>query len=260
MSPRPRKPVLCQGLETSFQVSAHLRCRLSQGLGWASQPEFNSKHSQGFFFRSVYKTTFIWMWHLPAKERIPRATSIPCQAENWRGSLWVFLQTLWLWLQTIPLPALQNIINLGFRVKGWGWGIVSVFITSRNVQSDNHHTRRSKARGGVICRQLCCDSEHISGELTPRWVAGGNSSPTDDWVWAHVGWCSEGKFSVPSFLGSPLRLAIKAWDVLELVFDWCGGKHVSLQEYWPGASEVLWITTLGLCHWFAFWLGLRPKL
>lgn len=174
MSPRPRKPVLCQGLETSFQVSSHLRGRLSPCLGWASQPEFNSKHFQ-VFFRSMYKTTFIRIRHLPAKEQIPSTTGTSCQAKNQRGSIWGFLQTPWLRLQTVPLLALGNIINPWLKVKGWGWGIVNVFITSWNVQSDNRHARRSKARGGVICCQLCCDSEHIYGELTPRWVAVGDS-------------------------------------------------------------------------------------
>lgn len=143
---------------------------------------------------------------MPPREALCRVFSKQ-QGSGSRGDpclLWRTLSTSW------------------FRVKGWGWGIVSVFITSGNIQSDNHHARRSKAKGGVIYRWLCCDSKHVSGGLTPRCAGVGKSSPvTAVWVWTQVGLHSEATVSESL---SPLwgRLTMphsKAKCALELVFN-----------------------------------------
>ena len=63
-------------------------------------------------------------------EKLYVGFSSKCQGSDCRRypcSFWRTLSTSW------------------FGVKGWGWGIVSVFITRGNVWSDHHHACRSKA-------------------------------------------------------------------------------------------------------------------
>ena len=85
-----------------------------------------------------------------------------------------------------------------FGVKGWGWGIVSVFITRGNVWSDNHHARRSKAERGVICRRLL-QAHFWWADPEVSWGGKEFSSRMALPAWAHVGLHSKSKILVSSF-------------------------------------------------------------
>lgn len=234
--------------------------RLSRGSGWARLPEFNSKHSRGWF-RPPCKTTFSWLWHLPAKDQIPGTTGTSPHAKTQRGCAEGVPQAPELGLQTWPCLLWRTLSTLWFRVKGWGWDIVSVFITSGNVQSDSHHACGSKAEWGVILLPA------VLWVWAPLWWAdpkvswGGEESSKDSclgvglWI---IGFLEQSFW--PFLLSSLSMPNLKKLGVLwnRCLIDREGSVSICGKIRLVGARWS--VLPSDICHWPAFLHGLRPKL